>query len=172
MIIENKETKRLLDRKDHDLEEALRSNSELNLKVNDLQAKIGKTDQLVREVDFLNEQLQDANLYIQGLISIVNEKETLLSENISARKDIEQRLEKMGTDLKDRAMLDVKSAILERELNAAHQRIKDLETLLVTEENKRKPLEDEIVELKSTLEKVHSSLAQIRLKAKREAYGL
>jgi predicted nucleic acid-binding Zn-ribbon protein len=85
---------------------------------------------------------------------------------------LEERFAKIGSEVKDKALLDVKASILERDLKASYQRIKKLESLLEEENNKRIPLEDEIVELKSTLEQVHASLAQIRLKAKREAYGL
>jgi chromosome segregation ATPase len=172
MIIEKKEAKRLLGLKDHALEDALKANLELTHQLSALQSAAASADHLNREIDFLNEQIQDANLYIQGLLSIISEKEKALNEQISLKQDLEERFAKIGSEVKDKALLDVKAAILERDLDAAYQRIKNLESLLEAENKKRKPLEDEVVELKSTLEQLHASLAQIRLKAKREAYGL
>jgi hypothetical protein len=172
MIIEKKEAKRLLGLKEHALEDALKANLELKQQVATLQSTAASTDHLNREVDFLNEQILDANLYIKGLLSNISEKDKALNEQISLKQNLQERFAKIGNEVKDKALLDVKAAILEKDLDAAHQRIKDLEFLLEEEDKKHKPLEDEIVELKSTLEQVHASLAQIRLKAKREAYGL
>ncbi len=172
MIIEKKEANRLLGLKDHALEDALKENLELNQQLSALQSAATSASHLNREIDFLNEQLQDANLYIQGLLTIISEKDKALNEQISLKQDLEERLAKIESEVKDKALLDVKASILERDLKASYQRIKKLESLLEEENNKRMPLEDEIVELKSTLEQVHASLAQIRLKAKREAYGL
>jgi chromosome segregation ATPase len=172
MIIEQKEAKRLLGLKDHALEDALKENLELNQQLSALQSAAASAGHLNREINFLNEQIQDANLYIQGLLSIISEKDRALNEQISLKQDLEERFAKIESEVKDKALLDVKASILERDLKASYQRIKKLESLLEEENNKRIPLEDEIVELKSTLEQVHASLAQIRLKAKREAYGL
>jgi chromosome segregation ATPase len=172
MIIEKKEAKRLLGLKEQALEDAVKANLELKRQVADLQSTAASAVHLNREVDFLNEQIMDANIYIQGLLSSISEKDKALNEQISLKQNLQERFAKIGSEVKDKALLDVKAAILERDLNASHQRIKDLETILEEEDRKRKPLEDEIVELKSALEQVHASLAQIRLKAKREAYGL
>ena len=172
MIIEKKEATRLLGLKDHALEDALKINLELKQQISAFQSTVASAGHLNREIDFLNEQILDANLYIQGLLSIINDKDKALNEHISLQKNLEERFAKIGNEVKDKALLDVKAAILERDILAAHKRIKDLESLLEEEDMKRKPLEDEVLELKSTLEQVHASLAQIRLKAKREAYGL
>lgn len=172
MIIEKKEAKRLLGLKDNALEDALKANLELKQQVSALQSTAASAGHLNREADFLNEQIQDSNFYIQGLLSIISDKDKALTEQISLKQNLEERFAKIGNEVKDKALLDVKAAILERDLHAAHKRIKDLESILEVEDKKRKPLEDEIAELKSTLEQVHASLAQIRLKAKREAYGL
>jgi chromosome segregation ATPase len=172
MIMEKKEAKRLLGLKEQGLEDALKANLELKQQMADLQRTAASAVHLNREVDFLNEQILDANFYIQGLLSSISDKDKALIEQMSLKENLQERFVKIGNEVKDKALLDVKAAILERDLNAAHQRIKDLESLLEEEDRKRKPLEDEIVELKSALEQVHASLAQIRLKAKREAYGL
>ena len=70
-----------------------------------------------------------------------------------------------------RPRLDVKVSILERDLGISTARIQELESKLEEEYQKRKPLEEEIVELKIALDRVYSSLSHIRLKAKREVYG-
>jgi hypothetical protein len=172
MIIEKKEAERLLGVTENKLEDARKENLELIEQLHSFQNAAQSAVHLNREIDFLSEQLQDANLYIQSLLSIISEKDTALSEQISLKQDLEERFTRIGNEVKEKALLDVKAAILERDLDAAHKRIKDLESLLESETMKHKPLEEEIVELKSTLEQVHASLAQIRLKAKREAYGL
>ena len=66
---------------------------------------------------------------------------------------------------------DAKVSILEKDLNFSTARIHELEEQLEEESRKRKPLEDEIAELKVALDRVYSSLSHIRLKAKREVYG-
>jgi len=172
MLIQSRETRRTLELKDNDLNQALMRNKELELKISLLQENSDKSDTLLHEVGFLNEQIQDANLYIQGLLSVISEKDNALNEQMALKDESLNRLTKISSEVKERAALDVKASMLERELLSAHQRIKELEGQLEIEAASRKPLEDEITELKSTLEKVHSSLAQIRLKAKREAYGL
>jgi chromosome segregation ATPase len=172
MIIEKKEAERLLGMKENALEDALKESLELKQQLSVLQSTEASAVHLNKEIDFLNEQIQDANLYIQGLLSIISEKDAALREQISLKQNLEERFTKIGDEVKEKALLDVKAAILERDLDAAHKRIKDLESVLESESKKRKPLEEELVELKSTLEQVHASLAQIRLKAKREAYGL
>jgi chromosome segregation ATPase len=172
MIIEKKEAERLLGVKEDALKDALKENIELKQQLSSFQITAKSAAHLNREIDFLSEQIQDANLYIQGLLSVLSEKDTALKEQIALKQDLEERFTRIGNEVKDKALLDVKAAILERDLDAAHKRIKDLESILESETKKRKPLEEEIVELKSTLEQVHASLAQIRLKAKREAYGL
>ncbi len=172
MIIEKKEAERLLGIKEGALKDALKENIELKQQLSSFQITAKSAVHLNKEIDFLSEQIQDANLYIQGLLSVISEKDASLKEQIALKQDLEERFTKIGNEVKDKALLDVKAAILERDLEAAHKRIKDLESILESESRKRKPLEEEIVELKSTLEQVHASLAQIRLKAKREAYGL
>jgi chromosome segregation ATPase len=172
MMIEKKEAERLLGVKENALEDALKENIELKQQLSSLQNTAESSVHLNREIDFLSEQIQDANLYIQGLLTVISEKDAALSEQIALKQDLEERFTRIGNEVKEKALLDVKAAILERDLDAAHKRIKDLESILESETRKRKPLEEEIVELKSTPEQVHASLAQIRLKAKREAYGL
>ena len=59
----------------------------------------------------------------------------------------------------------------ERDLSISNSRVFELESKLDEEYQKREPLEQEIDELKNALDRVYSSLAHIRLKAKREVYG-
>ncbi len=84
---------------------------------------------------------------------------------------LEERLRSFSRDIQEKAKLDVKVSILEKDLNFSTARIHELEEQLEEGVRKRKPLEDEIAELKVALDRVYSSLSHIRLKAKREVYG-
>lgn len=124
-----------------------------------------------REIDFLNEQLEDADLYIQNMMGLLEEKAQTIEQETSKRRELESRFENISREIHEKAKLDVKVSILERDLGISTTRLKELESKLEEEYQKREPLEQEIVELKNALDRVYSSLAHIRLKAKREVYG-
>ena len=172
MILEKKDVRKLLDQKQRALDEALRQNTELKETLKTLQEQVTAATEIKQEMSFLHEQLQDADLYIRSLAGRLEEKERAFDEQLALRISIEERYTKLTNDLKGKAMLDVKASILERDLGAAHKRIQELEGLLEEESRKKVPLEEELVELKTAMDRVHASLSQIRLKAKREAYGV
>ncbi len=165
-----------------DLESQIRKNDQLirNLQAEneqlkaDLETRSSGSEDVLKvndEIRFLNEQLQDADLYINSLSTMLDEKSTDLDAAVMDTRELKANYERMSSDVHAKAKLEVKVTILERDLKSANSRVSDLEGKLQDEYSKRGPLEDEITELKSALTKVHSSLAQIRLKAKREVYG-
>jgi len=172
MIMEKKDVQRLLDQKQQEIEVVVRQNSTLKETLTALQTQVEASAPANREMTFLHEQLQDADFYIQNLSCQLDEKLKVLEEQQSLRLALEEKCHRMSHDLRGKAMLDVRASLLERDLTAAQMRIQELEGLLEEEHRKRVPLEEEIAELKTTLDRVHSSLSQIRLKAKREAYGV
>lgn len=172
MILEKKDVQRMLDQKQHEIQEVQHQNTILSETLATLQGQISASAPLSREITFLHEQLQDADFYIQNLTDLLNEKSQAADEQHALRLAQEEKYHRMAGELKNMAMLDVKASMLERDLSAAQVRIQELEELLEEEHSKRVPLEEEIVELKTALDRVHTSLSQIRLKAKREAYGV
>ncbi len=172
MIMEKKDVQRLLDQKQQEIEVVVRQNSALKETLTALQSQVDASTPANREMTFLHEQLQDADFFIQNLSCQLDEKLKVLEEQQSLRLALEEKCHRMSRDLRGKAMLDVRASLLERDLTAAQMRIQELEGLLEEESRKREPLEEEIAELKTTLDRVHSSLSQIRLKAKREAYGV
>lgn len=172
MIMEKKDVQRLLDQKQQEIEGVVRQNSSLKDTLTALQTQVEAATPADREMTFLHEQLQDADFFIQNLSCQLDEKLKVLEAQQSLRLALEEKCHRMSHDLRGKAMLDVRASLLERDLTAAQMRIQELEGLLEEESRKREPLEVEIAELKTTLDRVHSSLSQIRLKAKREAYGV
>ncbi len=171
IIFERKAIQQKLDRSARTIEEVERENAQLKEKISSFERDAVDSSLIEREIDFLNEQLEDADLYIQNMMGLLEEKAQTVEQESSLRKDLESRLEKISREIHEKAKLDVKVSILERDLSISHTRLKDLESRLDEEYQKREPLEQEIVELKNALDRVYSSLAHIRLKAKREVYG-
>ena len=126
---------------------------------------------LVREISFLNEQLEDADHYIKRVVGMLETANAGYDSEVTKTRALEERLRSFSRDIQEKAKLDVKVSILEKDLNFSTARIHELEEQLEEESRKRKPLEDEIAELKVALDRVYSSLSHIRLKAKREVYG-
>jgi predicted nucleic acid-binding Zn-ribbon protein len=171
ILFEKKDVARKL--KDHDrvIEEIGRENSSLKVNLAELEMAAQEHKLLDREILFLNEQLEDADHYIQHVVGMLDERTIGFDAEVTKSKVFEDRLVRFSKDIQDKAKLDVKVSILEKDLGISTARIQELETKLEEEYHKRKPLEDEIDELKIALDRVYSSLAHIRLKAKREVYG-
>jgi chromosome segregation ATPase len=171
IIFEKKDIQRKLHEHSRVLEVVEKENTSLKQNLVDLEKTARDNTLFEREISFLNEQLEDADFYIQNVVGMLDEKNTSLGAETQQREILEQRLRMFSKDIQDKAKLDVKVSILERDLTVSTGRLQELESRLEEEYRKRKPLEDEIVELKSALDKVYSSLSHIRLKAKREVYG-
>jgi predicted nucleic acid-binding Zn-ribbon protein len=171
ILFEKKDVARQL--KDHDrvIEEIGRENSSLKVNLAELELAAQEHKLLDREILFLNEQLEDADHYIQHVVGMLEERTIGFDAEVTKNKAFEDRLVRFSKDIQGKAKIDVKVSILEKDLGISTARIQELETKLEEEYHKRKPLEDEIAELKIALDKVYSSLAHIRLKAKREVYG-
>jgi hypothetical protein len=171
IVFERKAIQQKLDQSARIVEETARENALLKARLQEYEREATDNTLIEREIDFLNEQLEDADLYIKNMMNLLEEKEQAIETESSRRREIEGRFEKISGEIRDKAKLDVKVSILERDLGISHARLRELESRLEEEYRKREPLEQEIMELKNALDRVYSSLAQIRLKAKREVYG-
>jgi chromosome segregation ATPase len=171
IIFEKKDIQRKLHEHSKVLEVVEKENLGLKQNLAELEKAAHENTLFEREITFLNEQLEDADFYIQNVVGMLEEKNTGIVAETQKRESLEERLRVFGRDIQEKAKLDVKVSILEKDLTVTTGRVKELETQLEDEYRKRKPLEDEIVELKLALDKVYSSLSHIRLKAKREVYG-
>ncbi|MEA2101850.1 MAG: hypothetical protein U9P80_04665, partial [Thermodesulfobacteriota bacterium] len=172
MIFEKKDTDRKAAKIDLDLKKAQENNHRLDEQITLLRANNTEQGLLKKEIAFLDEQLQDADYYIKNLSVDLKEKTGLLKQEQEQRLLIDTRMKDFHTSMHDRARLDVKVGLLQKELTMSRSRIDELEGNLEDEINRHIPLETEICELKEALDNVYSSLSQVRLKAKREAYGL
>lgn len=171
MIFEKKEIQQQLDKRSSAVEEVSRENARLKASIQEIEKGALDNTLIEREIDFLNEQLEDADLYIQNMVGLLEEKTQTLEQETTRRTDVEGRFSKLNKEIHEKAKMDVKISILERDLSISNGRAYELESKLEEEYQKREPLEQEIVELKNALDRVYSSLAHIRLKAKREVYG-
>jgi len=171
MIFERKAIQQELDKTASTVEHMERENVKLKQTISELEKGTIDNSMLEKEISFLNEQLEDADLYIQNMVNLLEEKAESFEQEALRRKDLEGRFENISREIHEKAKMDVKVSILERDLSISNTRVLELESKLEEEYQKREPLEQEIVELKSALDRVYSSLAQIRLKAKREVYG-
>jgi predicted nucleic acid-binding Zn-ribbon protein len=171
IIFEKKDIQRKLKEHNKVLEEIEKENTSLKGNLAQLERVAQENKSIEREITFLNEQIEDADYYIRKVVGMLEEKTTGLEEEAAKRKSLEERMDRFSKDIKDKAKLDVKVSILERDFTVSTTRIQELESRLEEEYRKRKPLEEEIVELKIALDRVYSSLSHIRLKAKREVYG-
>lgn len=171
IVFERKAIQQKLDQSARAVEETARENALLKARLQEIEREATDNTLIEREIDFLNEQLEDADLYIKNMMGLLEEREHTIDAESSRRRDVEDRFEKISGEIREKAKLDVKVSILERDLGFSHARLRELETRLEEEYQKREPLEQEIVELKNALDRVYSSLAQIRIKAKREVYG-
>jgi chromosome segregation ATPase len=171
IIFEKKDISRRLKEHDRVIEEIGRENSSLRVNLAELEKAAQEHRLLDREILFLNEQLEDADHYIQHVVGMLDQKTAWFDAEVTKGKTLEERLVRFSKDIQDKAKLDVKVSILEKDLGISTARIHELETRLEEEYQKRRPLEDEIAELKTALDRVYSSLSHIRLKAKREVYG-
>lgn len=171
IIFEKKDIQRKLMEHDRIIEEYGRENTSLKENIAEFERVAQERGLLVREISFLNEQLEDADHYIKHVVGMLESTNAGYDSELTKNKALEERLARFSRDIQEKAKLDVKVSILEKDLNFSTARIHDLEEQLQEESRKRKPLEDEIAELKTALDRVYSSLSHIRLKAKREVYG-
>lgn len=171
IIFEKKDIQRKLKEHDRVIEEYGRENSTLKENLAEFERAAQEHGLLVREITFLNEQLEDADHYIKNVVGMLENTNAGYDSEVMKNRALEERLVRFGRDIQEKAKLDVKVSILEKDLNFSTARIHELEEQLEEESRKRKPLEDEIAELKIALDRVYSSLSHIRLKAKREVYG-
>lgn len=171
MLFDRKEIQQQLEKSASSMDEVARENARLKENLAAVEKSSLDSTLLEREIGFLNEQLEDADLYIQNMVGLLEEKMQSVEEESSRRRELEERFGKVSKEIQEKARMDVKVSILERDLTISNTRILDLESKLEEEYQRREPLEQEIVELKTALDKVYSSLAHIRLKAKREVYG-
>lgn len=171
ILFERRDIKRRLEEHDRIVEEYERENERLRENIARLERTAGEHPHLSREITFLNEQIEDADHYIRRVMTMLGTVNASYDSELAKSRALEERLERMSRDLKEKARLDVKVSILEKDLSFSTARIRELESRLEEEAMKRRPLEEEIAELKSALDKVYSSLSHIRLKAKREVYG-
>lgn len=171
LLFERKDIQAKLRQQQQTIDALLQENAKLQASLTEMQDKAIDGRRVNQEIAFLNEQLQDAEAYIQNLAAELDDRNQTLASEAQQRADLQDRLGRITAEVQSKAKLDVKVMILERDLKAATGRVAQLEGELDEEYRKRAPLEAEIGELKSALDRVHSSLAQIRLKAKREVYG-
>lgn len=171
IIFEKKDIERKLMEHDRVIEEYGRENKVLKDNIVEFQRVSKENDLLVREISFLNEQLEDADHYIRHVVGMLENRTAGYDSEVMKNRALEERLARFSKDIQEKAKLDVKVSILEKDLNFSTARIHELEEQLEEESRKRKPLELEIAELKMALDRVYSSLSHIRLKAKREVYG-
>ncbi len=171
MIFEKKVIQQQLEKSASSIEQVARENALLRENLSAFEKSSVDNSMIEKEIDFLNEQLEDADLYIQNMVGLLEEKMFSCEQETTKRKQLEGRFEKISKEIQDTAKMDVKISILERDLSISSTRILELESKLEEEYQRREPLEQEIVELKDALDRVYSSLAHIRLKAKREVYG-
>ncbi|MBN2298355.1 MAG: hypothetical protein JXM72_07165 [Deltaproteobacteria bacterium] len=171
MIFEKKDIQRKLLENTKTLVEAEKENTFLKESMSVFESSTVDNKLLVKEIDFLNEQLDDADYYIQNMVGLLDERSDNLEKETIRRKELEGKFVRISHEIHEKAKMDVKISILERDLSISSARVLELESKLDEEYNKREPLEQEIGELKDALDRVHSSLAHIRLKAKREVYG-
>ena len=171
LLFERKDIQAKLRLQQQTIDSLTQENAKLQASLTEMQDKAIDGRRVNQEISFLNEQLQDAEAYIQNLAAELDERNQTLASEAQQRAELQDRLGRITAEVQSKAKLDVKVMILERDLKAATGRVAQLEGELEEEYRKRAPLEAEIGELKSALDRVHSSLAQIRLKAKREVYG-
>lgn len=171
MIFEKKSIQQQLEKSSSAVEEVARENARLKASIREIEKGTLDNTLIEREIDFLNEQLEDADLYIQNMVGLLEEKTITIEQETARRTDVECRFSKLNKEIHEKAKMDVKVSILERDLSISNSRVFELESKLDEEYQKREPLEQEIDELKNALDRVYSSLAHIRLKAKREVYG-
>jgi chromosome segregation ATPase len=171
IIFEKKDIQRKLNEHSRVLEVVEKENTSLKQNLMELEKAAHDNTLFEKEINFLNEQLEDADFYIQNVVGMLDEKNAGFDAETKKREVLEDRLRLFTKDIQEKAKLDVKVSILERDLTVSTVRVQELESRLEEEYRKRKPLEEEIVELKIALDKVYSSLSHIRLKAKREVYG-
>ncbi len=171
LICEKKDIHLELRRNQQLLEETRRDKVLLQQDLSELKRQAGYDQGFANEISFLNEQLQDSEYYIHTITLMLDDKTRELEGENRQRRELENKLLRMNASVQDKAKLDVKVSLLQRDLKIAHSRLTDLEEQLECEYQKREPLEKQIVELKKALDSVYASLSHVRLKAKREAYG-
>ena len=171
VIFEKKEIQRQLMESSKTLSAVEQENALLKESVAAIENTALENKMIEREINFLNEQLEDADYYIKNMVGLLDERTQNLDKESARRAELEGKIARISHDIQEKAKVDVKVSILERDLGISSARILDLESQLDEECKKREPLEQEIVELKDALDRVYSSLAHIRLKAKREVYG-
>ena len=171
VIFEKKEIQRQLMESSKIISGVERENALLKDSVAAIENTTLENKMFEQEIGFLNEQLEDADYYIKNMVGLLDERTENLDRESARRKELEGKIARISHEIQEKAKVEVKVSILERDLDISSVRILDLESELEEECKKREPLEQEIVELKDALDRVYSSLAQIRLKAKREVYG-
>ncbi|MCD6569602.1 MAG: hypothetical protein J7L53_02745 [Deltaproteobacteria bacterium] len=171
ILFQKKDVQRHLRETQRALEDAINENSRLKNVLLEREKRIADEETLCQEISFLNEQVEDANLYIENLSKILTEKTQNLDDLLDEKNALETRFHRLNENIHSKAKLEVKVSILEKELGLAYNRVKGLETLLHTQQEENVSLQEETKEFKDALDKIYASLAHIRLKAKKEAYG-
>jgi len=171
VILEKKQIQRQLMESSKTISDVERENAILKESVAAIENTELENKMFEQEIGFLNEQLEDADYYIKNMVGLLDERTVNLDKESARKKELEGKIARISHEIQEKAKVEVKVSILERDLDISSVRILDLESELEEECKKREPLEQEIVELKDALDRVYSSLAQIRLKAKREVYG-
>jgi chromosome segregation ATPase len=171
MVFEKKAIQQKLEMSASSMVEVARENALLKENLSAFEKNRIDNSLLEKEIVFLNEQLEDADHYIQNMVGLLEERMLSFEQEAAGRRELEGRFEKISREIQEKAKMDVKISILERDISISSTRILELESKLQEEYQRREPLEQEIVELKDALDRVYSSLSHIRLKAKREVYG-
>jgi len=171
MIFDKKDIQRKLMESTKTLADTEKENAFLKESISAIENSTVDNKLFEKEIVFLNEQLDDADFYIKNMVGLLDERAQNLEKETIRRKELEEKFARISHDIQAKAKMDVKVSILERDLSINSARVIELESKLEDEYSKREPLELEISELKDALDRVHSSLAHIRLKAKREVYG-
>ncbi len=171
-LFRNKDLMRQVREEKKSLEKALSENAILKITISDLKKNIIDQDAFKKELAFLNEQVEDSSVYIENISRKLTEKTQEIEKAIKEKNAFEAKYNRLSDELQHRAKFEVKSSILEQELGLNRSRVKELEAIIDLQQEKNDSLSQEIKELKETLEKVYTSLSTIRVKAKKEAYGL
>ena len=154
------------------LGKALNENTLLKKTISDLEKRIADEEVFKKEIVFLNEQAEDSSIHIENVSKMLFEKTQELESLLKEKETLEGKFHKLNDEIHQKAKFEVKSSILEKELGLNRGRVKELESLIDTQQEENESLTREIKELREALDKVYTSLSSIRVKAKKEAYGL
>ena len=120
MIFDRKAIQQGLDKTMSVAEHMERENIRLKEAISELEKSTLDNSVLEREITFLNEQLEDADLYIQNMVNMLEEKAGSFEQEARRRKELEGRLENISKEIHEKAKMDVKISILERPVHQQH----------------------------------------------------